>query len=68
MRRLIGLTTLLAGLLPVAFALFLWWAHKMFTVGIPVLARTRLMAFGLADVAAVSTGVWLLVRSRPNSN
>jgi hypothetical protein len=40
----------------------------MFAVGVSVLAWTPLLAFGLADVAVIAAGAWLVARPRARSN
>ena len=65
MRRLIGVTLVFVGLMPVACLLFIWSKH-MYTVGLSADNRgiIVLALLGLTDLSCLCGGLYLLLRPR----
>lgn len=71
MRRLLGLSLVALGLLPLVglFAVYWIWAQHMYTVGLSADAKgvTMLVAVAVLDLSLLFAGVYLLrTRRTPN--
>jgi heme/copper-type cytochrome/quinol oxidase subunit 1 len=66
-RILLAVGLIALGALAAGFIGFIVWAHHMYTVGVPANFPWIAAAYGVACVALVAGGVWLLWPRR-NSN